>query len=69
MYNLTLLAFSMHQIHQLTDKLFQEMRAQYGRLGSLWEKMRSAIDFFYFATMELLWELIAYKREYPPPPT
>jgi len=67
MYNLTLVAFAMHQIHQLTDKLFKEMRGQYGRLGSLWEKMRSAIDFFYFSSMEILWEFIAYKREYPPP--
>lgn len=67
MYNLTLVAFTMHQIHQLTDKLFKEMRGKYGRLGSLWEKMRSAIDFFYFSSMEILWEFIAYKREYPPP--
>lgn len=36
-YNFTLLAFTIHQIHQLVDKLFQEMREQFGRLGSLWE--------------------------------
>lgn len=34
-YNFILLAFTMHQIHQLTDKLFQEMRARFGRLDSL----------------------------------
>ena len=67
-YNFTLLAFPMHQIHQLTDKLFQEMRATVGRLGSLWEKIRTAVELLFFPSMEILWEYIALKRDYHPPP-
>jgi len=67
-YNFTLLAFTMHQIHQLTDKLFQEMRSQYGRLGSMWEQILGVINFFYFSSMDVLWEFIAQKRDYKPPP-
>jgi hypothetical protein len=67
-YNFTLLAFTMHQIHQLTDKLFQEMRSQFGRLGSLWEEIRTMIHRFYFSSMEALWELLAKDLDYEPPP-
>jgi predicted transposase YbfD/YdcC len=56
-YNFTLLAFTMHQMHQLTDKLFQEMRSRFGRLGSLWEELRTMVHRFYFSSMEALWEL------------
>jgi len=67
-YNFILLAFTMHQIHQLTDKLFQELRSQYSRLGSLWEQMLGVISFFYFTSMEVLWEFMAQKKDYQPPP-
>ena len=67
-YNLTLLAFSMHQIHQLTDKLFQEMRAQFGRLGSMWAEIRTAVNRLYFSSMEALWKLLAEDLDYEPPP-
>jgi len=67
-YNFTLLAFTMHQIHQLTDKLFQEMRARFSRLGALWERIRNAVEFLFFSSMEMLWEVIAKKRDYEPPP-
>ena len=67
-YNFTLLAFTMHQIHQLTDKLFQEMRARFSRLGALWERIRNAVEFLFFSSMEMLWEVIAKKRDYQPPP-
>ena len=67
-YNLTLLAFAMHQIHQLTDKLFQEMRACFGRLGRMWETIRSTAEMLFFSSMETLWEYVALKRDYDPPP-
>ena len=67
-YNLILLAFTMHQIHQLTDKLFQEMRAQFSRLGCMWEKIRNAVELLFFSSMDILWEFIALKRDYEPPP-
>ncbi|MDC0864811.1 transposase [Rickettsiaceae bacterium] len=68
MYNFTLLAFTMHQIHLLTDKLFQEMRGRFSRLGALWERIRNAVEFFFFPSMEILWEVLALKRKYEPPP-
>ena len=67
-YNFTLLAFTMHQMHQLTDKLFQEMRSRFGRLGSLWEEIRTMVHRFYFLSIEALWELLAKDLDYEPPP-
>lgn len=67
-YNFTLLSFTMHQIHQLTDKLFQAMRVNFGRLGSMWEEMRSVINHIIFSSMNVLWEILAGLREYDPPP-
>jgi hypothetical protein len=67
-YNFILLAFTMHQIHQLTDRLFQKMRTRFGRLGWLWEEIRAMVHRFYFVSMESLWELLAEDIEYEPPP-
>ena len=44
------------------------MRAQFGRLGSLWEEMRAMVHRFYFSSMEALWELLAKDLDYEPPP-
>ena len=68
MYNFTLLAFALHQIHQLTDKLFQEMRACFSRLGCMWEKIRNTAEILFFSSMDILWEFVALKRDYEPPP-
>ena len=67
-YNFTLLAFTMRQIHQLTDKLFQKMLCQFGRLGSLWEEIRAMVHRLYFLSMEALWEFLAGDFDYEPPP-
>jgi hypothetical protein len=67
-YNFILLAFTMHQIHQLTDKLFQEMRTCFSRLGCMWEKIRNTVELLFFSSMDILWEFIALKRDYEPPP-
>ena len=55
-YMFTLLAFTMHQIHQLTDKLFQAMRLNFGRLGSMWERIRVVIDFIYFRKFKYIFK-------------
>jgi len=57
-YLLTLLAFTFHQILELTDKLFQACRTKWGSKRALWEKLRGAIGFFVFETWEILLELI-----------
>ena len=48
-YNFTLLAFTIHQIHQLVDKLFCPKSN-------------------FFESMEMLWEILAGKRDYRVPP-
>jgi len=54
-YNFILLAFAIHQIHQLTDNLFHKLRACYGRLASLWNDMKALINYLYFDGMEEMW--------------
>lgn len=68
-YNFTLLAFTMHQIHQLTDNLFKKMRSCYGRLASLWHDIKALVNFSYFTGVEGLWEFIIgnYASRFPPP--
>ena len=67
-YNFTLLSFFLHQIHQLTDKLFQAMRAKFGRLSTMWTSINGAIEIIYFRTMDILWEIKAGLKVYEPPP-
>ena len=67
-YSLTLLSFTLHQIHQLTDKLFQLMRAKFGRLSSMWNSLKGAIELVCFTSMDILWKIKAGLREYDPPP-
>ncbi len=57
-YLLTLLAFTFHQILELTDRLFQGCRSKCGSKRCLWEKLRVAIEYFVFESWEILLELI-----------
>ena len=68
-YNFTLLAFTMHQIHQLTDNLFKKLRSCFGRLASLWQAIRVVIHYWYFAGLEELWLFIIgnHNSNSPPP--
>ena len=54
-YAFTLLAFFIHQIHQLTDNIFKKVRSLYGRLESFWNDIRSFINRFYCQGLEELW--------------
>lgn len=53
-YLLTLLAFLIHQIFELTDKQYQACRKKFGSKKHLWEKLRSWIDIIIFETWEKL---------------
>jgi hypothetical protein len=55
-YLLTLIAFFMHQIFELTDRLYQACREKFGSKRHLWEKLRSWIDIIIFETWEKLLE-------------
>lgn len=55
-YLLTLLAFLIHQIFELTDRQYQACRKKFGSKKHLWEKLRSWIDIIIFETWEKLLE-------------
>jgi hypothetical protein len=51
-YLLTLVAFFMHQIFELTDKLYQACRKKMGSKNNLWNTIRSYIKIIVFETWE-----------------
>jgi hypothetical protein len=51
-YLLTLLAFFMHQVAELTDRLFQACRTKFGSKLHLWETLRSYIKILLFQSWE-----------------
>ena len=53
-YLLTLIAFFMHQIFELTDGLYQKCRIKFGSKRHMWEKLRSYICIIVFDTWEAL---------------
>ena len=57
-YILTLLAFTMHQIFELTDKLYQACRKKCGSKKHLWETLRTYIKIIIFDTWEMLLEFV-----------
>ena len=71
MYLLTLLAFFLHQIFELTDGVYQACRKSYGSKQHLWENFRSTIRMILIDSwddlMDLLlneddWEVVAVKN-------
>ena len=54
MYLLTILAFTFHQIFELTDPLYQACRQKFGSKRHLWETLRSYIKLFIFDSWEFL---------------
>jgi len=53
-YLLTLIAFSFHQVFELTDKLYQACRENYGSKKNLWCNLSSYIKMLIFETWEML---------------
>lgn len=71
-YLLTLIAFTFHQILELTDQLYQTCRAKHCSKRYMWEKLRSYISTFVFETWEFLLEFTMNPTPYiqlikPPP--
>ena len=63
-YLLTLLAFTLHQIFELTDRLYQACRKKCGSKKHLWETIRSYIKIIVFDTWELLLEFVLHPNNY-----
>ena len=57
-YLLTLLAFFMHQIFELTDGNYQACRKKLGSKKHLWETIRAYIKILVFDTWDLLLEFV-----------
>ena len=53
-YQLTLLAFTLQQVAELCDLAYQACRKMAGSKRSLWEKLRTLINFLLFENMEQL---------------
>ncbi|MES9902632.1 MAG: hypothetical protein ABW168_08105 [Sedimenticola sp.] len=60
-YQLTLLAFTLHQISELCDIAFKACRKKAGSKRSLWEKFRTFVNAFVFENME---QLLRYYLNY-----
>lgn len=65
-YLLTLIAFSFHQVFELTDKLYQECRKHFGSKAHLWENLRSVLRMFIFDTWEFLLAFTLHPENYNP---
>ncbi|PCH93942.1 MAG: hypothetical protein COB83_12845 [Gammaproteobacteria bacterium] len=63
MYLLTLLAFSFHQIFELTDGSYKACRKKFGSKRYLWERLRGAIQFFIFDSWTTLLNFLLEQRE------
>lgn len=63
-YLLTLLAFTIHQIFELTDNLYQACRKKCGSKKHLWETIRSYIKLIIFDTWEKLLEFVLRPARY-----
>jgi hypothetical protein len=63
-YLLTLLAFFMHQIFELTDQLYKACREKLGSKKHLWENLRSYIKLIVFDSWELLLQFVLKPSRY-----
>lgn len=66
MYLLTLLAFFLHQIQELTAPLYQACRKKHGSKQHMWESLRSYIKVFLFDDWEHLLEFALAPDKYLP---
>lgn len=63
---LNLLAFYMHQIFELTDKLYQRARAKFGARLEYWNQLRCTFRIMIFESWEDLLLRIGKRRQPPP---
>ena len=66
MYLLTLLAFFLHQIQELTEPLYQACRKKHGSKQHLWERLRTYIKILLFDDWEHLLEFALAPDKYLP---
>ena len=64
MYLLTLLAFYLHQIFELTDGMYQACRKKFGSKTYLWEVFRGTVRMVVVESWEQLMDISLYPDEY-----
>jgi hypothetical protein len=60
----TLIAFTFHQVFELTDKLYQACREKFCSKRFMWEKLRAYIDLLIFESWEDLLVFTLNPKEY-----
>ena len=63
-YQLTVLAFTLHQVSELCDLAYQACRKMAGSKRSLWEKLRTLINFHLFESLEHLLDYFLDREAY-----
>ncbi len=63
-YLLTLIAFAFHQVHELTEKLYQECRQHFGSKKHLWENIRANLRMFIFDSWDYLFNFTLNPENY-----
>jgi len=64
MYLLTLLAFSFHQVFELTDGAYQACRQKFVSKLSLWENFRGVMKFFIMDSWEMTMDFLLNENDY-----
>lgn len=65
-YLLTLIAFTFHQVFELTDKMYQIARGKLGSKRHLWETLRTCIKLMIFDSWEHLVEFMMKPEDFFP---
>lgn len=65
-YLLTLIAFTFHQVFELTDRLYQTARGKLGSKRHLWETLRSYVKLMIFDSWEHLVEFMMKPEDFLP---
>ena len=65
-YLLTLIAFTFHQVYELTDKLYRSCRQHFGSKKHLWENVRANLRTFIFVSWEYLLAFTLDPEKYIP---
>jgi len=64
MYLLTLMAFYLHQVFELTDGAYQACRKKFVSKLSLWEKFRGVMNFFVMDSWEMMMDFLLNENDY-----
>ena len=62
LFLLNLLAFTIHQILEIKDKLFQQLYKKIGSRKEMWAQIRALVNLFVFESWNFLMKFMLDKR-------